>query len=247
MTGIAIDTADGITTLTLDRVEKKNAITTVMYTALADALDAAAGDEAVRVVVVRGARSVFTAGNDLADFLHDPPTGMDSPVMRFLTTIAAFPKPLVAAVCGPAVGVGTTMLLHCDLVYASDDAVLLLPFVDLGLVPEAASSLLLPQQLGYHAAAAALLLGEPIAPAAALAAGLVNAVLPGDEVDSAALAAARRLAAKPVGALVASKRLLKSGQQEAVHARIAEEAAVFERMLEEPAAQEAFAAFLGKR
>jgi enoyl-CoA hydratase/carnithine racemase len=247
MTGIAIHTADGVTSLTLDRVEKKNAITSAMYTALSDALDAAAADDEVRVVVIRGARSVFTAGNDLADFLHDPPTGMHSPVMRFLTTIASFPLPLVAAVCGPAVGVGTTMLLHCDLVYASDDAVLLLPFVDLGLVPEAASSLLLPQQLGYHRAAAALLLGEPIAPADALAAGLVNAILPGDEVEDAALSAARRLAAKPATALRESKRLLKSGQHEAVRQRMADEAAIFERMLREPAARDAFATFLGTR
>jgi enoyl-CoA hydratase/carnithine racemase len=246
MTGIALDSTDGVTTLTLDRPEKKNALTASMYTALAEALDAAAADDAARVVVIRGAGSAFTAGNDIADFLHDPPTGMDSPVMRFLTTIAAFPKPLVAAVRGPAVGVGTTMLLHCDLVYASDDAVLLLPFIDLGLVPEAASSLLLPQQLGYHRAAAALLLGERIAPAAALAAGLVNAVLPAAEVDDAAHDAARRLAGKPVSALVESKRLMKSGQREAVYARIAEEAAVFERMLREPAAQDAFAAFLGR-
>ena len=246
MTGIAIDRADGVTILTLDRVEKRNAITAAMYTALADALDTAAGDDEVRVVVIRGARSVFTAGNDLADFLENPPTGMHAPVMRFLTTIAAFPKPLVAAVCGPAVGVGTTLLLHCDLVYAADDALLLLPFVDLGLVPEAASSLLLPRQLGYHRAAAALLLGEPIAPATALAAGLVNAVLPGDAVDDAALAAARRLAAKPATALIESKRLLKTGQHEAVLARMTEEAAVFERMVREPAAREAFAAFLGR-
>ena len=247
MSDIAIHTADGVTSLTLDRVEKKNAITSTMYTALSDALDAAAADDEVRVVVIRGARSVFTAGNDLADFLHDPPTGMDSPVMRFLTTIASFPLPLVAAVCGPAVGVGTTMLLHCDLVYASDDAMLLLPFVDLGLVPEAASSLLLPRQLGYHRAAEALLLGEPIAPAAALAAGLVNAVLPGDEVDDAALAVARRLAAKPASALRESKRLLKSGDQDAVRERIAQEAVVFARMLREPAARDALAAFLGTR
>ncbi|MGN6326120.1 enoyl-CoA hydratase-related protein [Pseudolysinimonas sp.] len=243
---IAIDTADGVTTLTLDRPEKRNAITTAMYTALADALDAADADDAVRVVVIRGAGASFTAGNDLADFLTDPPTGMDSPVMRFLTTLAAFPKPLVAAVRGAAVGVGTTMLLHCDLVYLADDVRLLLPFVDLGLVPEAASSLLLPQQLGYHAAAAALLLGEPISPAAALAAGLANGVLPADRVEPAARDAAARLAAKPPAALLESKRLLKSGTGDAVRTRIAEEADVFARMLHEPAARAAFAAFLGR-
>jgi enoyl-CoA hydratase/carnithine racemase len=246
MTGIAIDTDDGVTTLTIDRAEKRNALTATMYAALADGLTTAAEDADVRVVVVRGAGAVFTAGNDIADFLNDPPTGMDSPVMRFLTTIATFPKPVVAAVRGPAVGVGTTLLLHCDLVYAGDDAVLLLPFVDLGLVPEAASSLLLPQQLGYHRAAAALLLGEPIAPAAALASGLVNAVLPAGEVDDAARDAARRLAAKPAAALLESKRLLRSSAQEATLARMTEEAAVFERMLREPDARAAFAAFLGR-
>jgi enoyl-CoA hydratase/carnithine racemase len=247
MTGIAIETAEGVTTLTIDRVEKRNALTAAMYTALADALDRAAADVAVRVVVIRGAGGVFTAGNDLADFLRDPPTGMDSPVMRFLATVADFPKPLVAAVRGPAVGVGTTLLLHCDLVYAGDDVTLLLPFVDLGLVPEAASSLLLPQQLGHHRAAAALLLGEPIDPATALAAGLVNAILPPAEVEGAALDAARRLAAKPPTSLVETKRLLKSGQRDAVHARIEEEAAVFARLLGEPAAQNAFRAFLDRR
>ncbi len=247
MTGIVIAAADGVTTLTLDRPEKRNAITASMYTELADALTAAAADPEVRVVVIRGSRTVFTAGNDLADFLDDPPTGMDSPVMRFLAVIATFPKPLVAAACGPAIGIGATLLLHCDLVYASDDVVLLLPFVDLGLVPEAASSLLLPRQLGHHRAAAALLLGEPIAPADALATGLVNALLPAEQVDDAAQEAARRLAAKPPPSLLETKRLLKQDQRDAVTARIAEEAAVFERLLHEPAARAAFARFLGPR
>jgi len=244
MTGITIGTDDGVTTLTLDRPEKRNALTAAMYTELADALASAADDDAVRVVVVRGAGATFTAGNDIGDFLHEPPIGMDSPVMRFLVALATFPKPLVAAVRGAAVGIGTTLLLHCDLVYVADDAVLSVPFVDLGLCPEAASSLLLPEQLGHRRASAALLLGEPIRAAEALGSGLANAVAAPDEVDARAHAAARALARKPQSAILATKQLLTSGRQPAVLARIEEEAAVFARMLREPAAQQAFAAFL---
>jgi enoyl-CoA hydratase/carnithine racemase len=247
MDGITVGGEAGITTLTIDRPEKRNALTAAMYTALADALDAAAADAGVRVVVVLGDRAIFTAGNDIAEFLHEPPTGLDSPVMRFLRTIAAFPKPLVAGVCGPAVGVGTTMLLHCDLVFAADDASFSVPFADLGLPPEAASSLLLPRLLGHHRAAALLLLGDRLDAAGALAAGLVNEVVPAAEVDERALAAARRLAAKPLSAVVAAKRLMKQADEDGVLARIDEEAGVFSRMLQEPAAREAFTAFLEKR
>jgi enoyl-CoA hydratase/carnithine racemase len=247
MDGIIVGGQAGVTTLTIDRPEKRNALTAAMYTALADALDAAAADPAVRVVVILGDRAIFTAGNDIAEFLHDPPIGADSPVMRFLRTIAAFPKPIAAGVCGPAVGVGTTMLLHCDLVYAADDASFSVPFADLGLPPEAASSLLLPRMLGHHRAAALLLLGERIDAAAALAAGLVNGVAPAAEVDDLALAAAQRLAAKPLSAVVAAKRLMKHDDEAEVFARIDEEAGIFARMLQEPAAREAFSAFLEKR
>ncbi|HBT96736.1 MAG TPA: enoyl-CoA hydratase, partial [Desulfobulbaceae bacterium] len=151
---------DGVLTLTFNRLERKNAINLAMYAALADALSEAGDDPTVRVAVIEGHETVFCAGNDLEDFLHRPPTDADRPGLRFLYSISSFPKPLVAAVCGPAVGIGTTLLFHCDLVYAGDNAVLSMPFVNLGLCPEAASSLLAPRQLGYHHAAEMLLLGE---------------------------------------------------------------------------------------
>ena len=161
MSDILTDVTDGVMTITFNRPDKKNSITAAMYAAMADALAQAKEQDAVRVVVFQGNETIFSAGNDIADFLEKPPSGQDAPVYRFLHGIAAFPKPIVAAVCGPAVGIGTTMLMHCDLVYAGDNAAFSLPFVNLGLCPEAASSLLVPQMLGYHRAAEALLLGEP--------------------------------------------------------------------------------------
>jgi enoyl-CoA hydratase/carnithine racemase len=161
----------GVLTITLNRLERKNSITVAMYAAMADALATAASDAATRVVLIQGHETIFSAGNDIGDFLNNPASGMDSPVFLFLRGIATFPKPLLAAVCGPAVGIGTTMLFHCDLVYAGDNAAFSMPFVNLGLVPEAASSLLLPQMLGYHRAAEALLLGEPFMAEAALEVG----------------------------------------------------------------------------
>jgi len=146
-------------TLTLNRLERKNSITSDMYAALADGIARAQEDAAIRVVLIQGHETVFSAGNDIGDFLNKPPAGPDSPVFRFLRGIATFPKPLLAAVCGPAVGIGTTMLFHCDLVYAGDNAAFSMPFANLGLCPEAASSLLVPQMLGYHRAAEALMLG----------------------------------------------------------------------------------------
>jgi enoyl-CoA hydratase/carnithine racemase len=236
--------AEGVAAVTLNRPAKKNAITTAMYAALADALDAAEAEADVRAVVLQGDETVFCAGNDIADFVDGRQAGADDPAFRFLRTIARFPKPLVAAVCGPAVGVGATMLLHCDLVYAGEGATLLFPFVDLGLVPEAASSLLLPQAVGHRRAAEALMLGEPISAAAAAEAGLVNRVLPDAEVLGFARAQADRLAAKPASALVETKRLLRSGAQAAVLARIEDEGAVFTRLLGEPAARAALTSFL---
>ena len=241
----------GILTLTFNRLDKKNAITRAMYTALADALEAAANDDAVRVAVFQGDPSCFTAGNDLADFLSNPPDmtpgAEPAPVVRFLNILRDFPKPLIAAVAGPAVGIGTTLLLHCDLVYAADNTGFSLPFVNLGLCPEAASSLLVPQMFGYHRAAEALLLGEPFMAEAALEAGLVNRVLPPTEANGYAQAQARKLAAKPLSALIETKRLMKQGQATRVLEQMAEEGASFGRMLREPAAREAFTAFMEKR
>jgi enoyl-CoA hydratase/carnithine racemase len=237
----------GVMTITLNRLDRKNAITSAMYGAMADALAAAENDASVRVALVQGHETVFSAGNDIGDFLNRPPAGMDSPVFRFLQGIATFTKPLLAAVCGPAVGVGTTMLFHCDLVYAGDNAAFSMPFVNLGVCPEAASSLLVPQMLGYHRAAEALLLGEPFMAEAALEVGLVNRIVPPTEANAVAQSVAQKLAAKPIASLVETKRLMKKGQQQLVLQQMADEGQSFSRLLGEPAAREAFGAFMDKR
>jgi enoyl-CoA hydratase/carnithine racemase len=237
----------GVMTLTLNRVDKKNSFTGAMYAALADALTQAATDTSVRVVLFQGHETVFSAGNDIGDFLNKPPSGPEAPVFRFLNAIATFPKPLLAAVCGPAVGIGTTMLLHCDLVYAGDNAMFSMPFVNLGICPEAASTLLVPKLMGYQRAAEVLLMGDPFMAEAALEVGLVNRVVPPTEANALAQQQARRLAAKPMSSLVETKRLLKASITPAVLDRMREEGAIFGRMLQEPAAKEAFSAFLEKR
>jgi len=237
----------GVMTLTFNRVDKKNSITRDMYSAMANGVEQAQADAAVRVVVIQGHETIFSAGNDIADFLNQPPSGQDSPVFRFLRAIATVEKPVVAAVAGPAVGIGTTLLFHCDLVYAGDNAAFSMPFVNLGLCPEAASSLLAPRMFGYHRAAEALLLGEPFFAEAALEVGLVNRVVPPTEVNAYAQAQAKKLAAKPLSSLIETKRLMKGGQQAEMLARMAEEGQSFGRMLREPAAREAFSAFMEKR
>ena len=247
MTEVQTDLNEGIFTITLNRVEKKNSITAAMYAAMADALSAAAADATARVVVVQGHESIFSAGNDIADFLNNPPAGQDSPVFRFLHGISSFPKPIVAAVCGPAVGVGTTLLLHCDLVYAGDNAAFSMPFVNLGLCPEAASSYLVPQLFGYQRAAQALLLGEPFLAEAALDMGLISRIVPPGEANKLARAQALKLAAKPMSSLIETKRLMKKSQAPIVAERMNEEGTSFGRMLREPAAREAFTAFMQKR
>jgi enoyl-CoA hydratase/carnithine racemase len=236
-----------ILTLTFNRFEKKNSITAAMYQQLADALAAAKDDAAIRVVVFQGHEAIFSAGNDLGEFLNAPPAGGNSPVYQFLAQISQFPKPIVAAVCGPAVGIGTTLLLHCDLVIAGDNAAFSMPFVNLGLCPEAASSFLVPQMMGYHRAAEALLLGEPIQAEAALEVGLVNRVVPPSEATRVAMQWAQKLAAKPISSLIETKRLLKKTDAKQITERMAEEGASFGRMLREPAAKEAFTAFMERR
>jgi len=247
MTEILSHIDGGVMTLTFNRVDKKNSLTAAMYTALADAVEQAEGNPSVRVLVFQGHETVFCAGNDIADFLNNPPSTLDAPVFRLLRNIAAFPKPVLAAVAGPAVGIGTTLLFHCDLVYAGDNAAFAMPFVNLGVCPEAASSLLAPQMMGYHRAAEALLLGEPFMAEAALEVGLVNRVLPPTEVNNYVQAQARKLAAKPLSSLLETKRLMKAGQAQLVQKQMNEEAASFGRMLTEPAAKEAFGAFMEKR
>jgi len=247
MGDILNDVTDGVMTITFNRLDKKNSITSAMYANMADALAQAAQQDAIRVVVFQGHETIFSAGNDIGDFLNKPPSNQESPVYRFLHGISSFAKPIVAAVCGPAVGIGTTMLLHCDLVYAGDNAAFSLPFVNLGLCPEAASSLLIPQMLGYHRAAEALLLGEPFMAEAALEVGLVNRIVPPLEANNLAQATARKLAAKPITSLVETKRLMKKGQAQLVAQQMTDEGASFGRMLREPAAREAFTAFMEKR
>ncbi len=247
MSEILAHLEQGVLTLTFNRVEKKNALTSAMYAALADHLQQAAADAQTRVLVIQGQDHLFTAGNDVSEFLQRPPAGTQAPVFRFLHAIADFGKPMLAAVCGPAVGIGTTLLLHCDLVYAGDNALFSLPFVNLGLCPEAGSSVLLPLRIGHAAANEKLLFGEPFAADEALEWGLVNRVLPPSEVNAYVQQQARKLAAKPLASLMTTKALLRQPQQEAVHAAIEVEATHFERMLKEPAAREAFSAFLAKR
>jgi len=247
MQDILTHIADGVLTLTINRVDKKNSFTPAMYAAMAEGLEQAKTDPAIRVTVIQGDVTVFSAGNDIGDFLQRKPSTQESPVFQFLRAIASHPKPVIAAVCGPAVGIGTTLLFHCDLVYAGDNAAFSMPFVNLGLCPEAASSLLVPQMMGYHRAAEALLLGEPFMAEAALEVGLVNRIVPPTEVNGMAQAQARKLAAKPLGSLVETKRLMKKGQMAQVLAQMAEEGESFARLLQEPAAKEAFTAFLEKR
>lgn len=237
---------DGVLTIELSRREKKNALTTGMYHGMADALEAARRDGEVRAVYLRGQEDLFTAGNDLGDFLRaDARAERAAP--RFLHEVAGFPKPVVAAVGGTAIGVGTTMLMHCDLVVASDDARFQLPFVNLGLCPEAGSSLLLPQLAGPRLAAELLLLGDFFDAATALRAGIVNRVVPATDVLSLGLDLARRLARQPAEALVTTKALLRRPSQRAVRDAIDEELPHFERLLQSDEARAIFRAFLERR
>lgn len=244
---IVTEKRDGALRIGFARPDRKNAITAAMYAAMADALEDAAADNAVRAVLIHGSQELFTAGNDLQDFLANPPQGGDSPVFRFLQALSTAEKPLVAAVAGPAVGVGTTMLLHCDLVYAADNARLSMPFAQLGLCPEAASSLLLPATAGWQRAAEKLLLGEAFGAQEAMEMGIVNRVLPAGELFGFVDGQLAKLVALPAASLRATKRLMKSGLRTVVAQRMTEEGDQFRAMLGSPEAREAFTAFLQKR
>ena len=239
--------SDRILTLQFNRPEKKNAITVAMYQALADHLAAAETDPAVRVVVLRGADDCFTAGNDLMDFMQHPPAGEDSPVARFLHAIATFSKPLVALVDGLAIGIGTTLLLHCDLVYAGEGARFKLPFVNLGLCPEAASSLLLPRLAGTAKASELLLLGREFDAEAAREIGLVNAVFASSQLHDAGMAQIAQLASQPPEAVRVSKALIRGRDRDTVAAVMQAEFEQFMARLMSPEAAEAFQAFAEKR
>ncbi|RHW19703.1 enoyl-CoA hydratase [Pseudomonas jilinensis] len=245
---LLIDRSDAVLTLTLNRPETKNALTREIYSGLADAINAAQDDPAIRAIVLQGSQSCFTSGNDVNDFLNVPPAGQDSPVYRFLRAILSSEKPLIAAVNGPAVGVGTTMLLHCDLIYVAEDARLKMPFVNLGLCPEAGSSFLLPRLLGHPRAAELLLLGEEISGRRAVEIGLANhALAAGQPVLDAARQAALRLAAQPPSSVRLTKRLLKQHSQKQAQEVMEQEGAHFATLLQGPDAREALSAFLEKR
>jgi enoyl-CoA hydratase/carnithine racemase len=236
----------GVLSIAMNRPDKKNALTHAMYAAMAEALERAEREAAIRVALITGTGDAFTAGNDLGDFMSAPPQGEDAPVFRFLRAIASASKPIVAAVNGLAVGVGTTMLLHCDLVYAARSATFTAPFVNLALVPEAASSLLLPQRIGHAKAAELFLLGAKLDAAGAEAAGLVAAVFDDAALLAEATARAKALAAKAPNAVRLTKALMKR-QPEPVAARMAEEARHFGAQLASPEVREAITAFMQKR
>ncbi|GAB4172035.1 MAG: enoyl-CoA hydratase [Rhodocyclaceae bacterium] len=244
---VIVEVQDAILRIQINRPEKKNALLPPMYAAMAQALEASNADPDVRVVLIHGVPGAFTAGNDLADFLEHPPKRSDAPVFRFLNALTGVYKPLLAAVSGVAVGVGTTMLLHCDLVYAAPDALFRLPFVHLGLCPEAASSLLLPRLAGHVRAAEALMLGEAFGAEKARELGLINAVVPAERLMDTAMEAARKLAALPAGSLRATKFLMKTAQSQEVERHMSLEAENFKLRLDSPEAHEAFSAFLEKR
>jgi len=244
---IAVTRADAVLEIAFDRPKKKNALTAAMYAALAQALRDAERDDALRVVLFHGHGDSFCAGNDLEDFAANPPAAADAPVFAFLEAASRATKPFVAAVTGSAVGIGTTLLLHCDLVYAAEDARFALPFTRLGIVPEFASSYLLPLIAGYQRAAELLLLAEPFDARKAYEAGFVTRIVPAAGVLEAAREAARKLAALPPKSIQRTKSLMRKPHAAAVQSQMAMESEYFRPMLSEPAARAALEAFLARR
>lgn len=242
MTEIIQRLNNGVLELTLNRPDKRNALTEAMYIELRRVFNEAKHDPEARVVLLSGQKFCFTAGNDLNDFL-DKPFDDEAPVMQFLKTMADFPKPVVAAVNGPAVGIGTTLLLHCDLVYSGDSAVFQLPFVNLGLVPEFASSVLLPLRVGHNKAAEWLMLGKSFGPQEALQAGLINAVFGDENYLNAANQQAQLLAAQPTEAIQATKKLMKQSYMSFILNAIDDEAQQFKKRLQSDEFKQAAAAF----
>jgi enoyl-CoA hydratase/carnithine racemase len=245
MSEILVTDDGGIRTIRMNRPQKRNALTSAMYDAMADAIESA--DASVRCLLVAGLPDAFCAGNDLNDFLRVANTGegLGPSILRFLHALARCQNPLVAAVAGTAVGIGTTMLLHCDYVVAGSNAKFSTPFVNLGLVPENASSLLAPRLLGQRRAFALLVMGQPMDAQEARAAGLVNVVVAPEAVDEEGLRAARTIAALPREAVMASRRLMR-GAPEDIHAQIDAEAEIFKERLHAPEARAAFEAFLSR-
>ena len=243
---VRAETQDRVARIELARLDKKNAITTEMYVQLAEALAAADADSQVRAVLLHGAKDCFTAGNDLSDFLKRP-IGAKSPSWRFFEVLPSLQKPIVAAVGGPAIGIGTTLLLHCDLVYATPETRFQLPFVGLGIVPEFGSTYLLPLLAGYQRAAELMLLGQPFTAEKAREVGIVTAVVPQAELLERAGKAAAALAELPPESIRLTKRLMKSAHAAAVKQQIGEEGRIFVERLASPEAKQAMSAFLEKR
>ena len=245
---VRVDRVRGVLAITLARPERRNAITVAMYEALAEAIEGAAADPSVRLITIRGEGPDFAAGNDLADFAQAMPRDLtEVPVWRLLRALTACTVPLVAAVHGNAVGIGTTMLLHCDLVIAAERTRFSLPFVDLALVPEAASSLLLPRLAGRRRAARYLLLGEPFGAEEALAIGVASHVVPDDELEEALAAVVELLLAKPADALAITQQLLRHGSQDELIERMELESRHFTERLRSAEVGEAITAFFEKR
>jgi enoyl-CoA hydratase/carnithine racemase len=247
MPDILISNEGPIRKIRMNRAEKKNALTLAMYDGMAAAIEDADTADGVRCLVIAGAPDVFCAGNDLNDFVTMARTGgLGAPIIRFLHALARGRKPIVAAVGGAAVGVGATMLLHCDQVVATDNAVLLTPFVSLGLLPEAGSSLIAPRLIGHARAFSLLVMGKPLSAAEAKEAGIVNAIVPAGDLDAHALNVAREIAALPPESVMTARALMRGSVDEIV-ARIDAEADAFKARLASPEAQKALAAFLSRK
>jgi len=247
MPDVFISNEGPVRKIRMNRPEKKNALTLAMYEAMANAIEDAGKLDSVRCLIIAGTQDVFCAGNDLNDFIVMARSGsLGEPIVRFLHTLARCEKPIVAAVSGAAVGIGTTMLLHCDQVIASDSAVLLTPFVSLGLLPEAGSSLIAPRLMGHSRAFSLLIMGKPLTAEEARSAGIVNTVIPAAALDGHALNIAREIAALPPESVIAARRLMRGSVEETI-TRIDEEVEAFKTRLASPEAQKALAAFLNRK
>jgi enoyl-CoA hydratase/carnithine racemase len=244
---IVVSEQAGVLEISIQRPDRKNALTHAMYTAINQAFERAEAASSVRVVLITGTQDCFTAGNDMVDFLQSPPIGDGAPVMIFLSKLATFTKPLIAAVNGPAVGVGTTLLLHCDLVYLGQSAKLQMPFTSLGLCPEAGSSYLLPMLMGHQRAAELLMLGETIGAERACELGIANAVLADDQYLDHARQQAARVVAQPAAAVRLTKELMRAPFMQQLRTHMKTEGDAFGKRLVSVEAREAMQAFMQKR
>jgi enoyl-CoA hydratase/carnithine racemase len=244
---VVVTDENAIRTIRLNRPEKKNALTLAMYARMTGALREAGASSAIRCVMFAGAGGVFTAGNDIADFLKMSSDGLAGPILEFLNALARSQKPMVAAIGGIAVGLGTTMLLHCDHVVAASDATFSTPFLKLGLIPEAASTLLAPLRMGYARAFSLLAMGRPFSASEAKEAGIVNSVVTASEVDEVALRAAQEIAALPPNVLALTRRLMRRHSEGEIFKRLQAETMDYKDLLRSDEARAAFQAFLARK